>query len=107
MALAVAVTAGVDAGGLRPAARAWGLAGLLRLRNAGVARLPARWTDAAVLAAVRAAGLEARAQARTLPVAAFPCIAYTTLAGPYAAGRTPSELEKRIRLTGAVLTGRI
>lgn len=107
MALSVAVVAGVEALGLRSAARAWGLAGLLRLRDAGVARLPARWGAAAVREAVRAALREARAGAATLPVSAFPCVAYATLSAAYAAGRAPSELEKRLRLTAAVLTGRI
>jgi hypothetical protein len=34
-------------------------------------------------------------------------VAYATLANPYAAGRTPSEFEKRLRVTTAVLTGRL
>jgi phytoene synthase len=42
-----------------------------------------------------------------LPVAAFPAVAYATLANAYAAGRAPSDLEKRLRLTMAVLTGRL
>jgi len=107
MALAVAAVAGVEADAVRPAARAWGLAGLLRLRAAGVARLPARWSAAAVQEAVRDAMREARGGAKSLPVAAFPCVAYATLSGPYATGRTPSELGKRLRLTMAVLTGRL
>jgi phytoene synthase len=107
MALAIAAVAGVEAHGVRAAARAWGLAGLLRLRKAGVERLPARWSEAAVRSAVREALREARAGAASLPVSAFPCVAYATLAGPYAAGRSPSELEKRLRLTAAVLTGRL
>ncbi|HEX4181876.1 MAG TPA: squalene/phytoene synthase family protein [Caulobacteraceae bacterium] len=107
MAVAVAVAAGVEAHGLRPAARAWGLAGLLRLRQAGVARLPERWTDATVRAAVDEAMAQARVAARTLPVSAFPCVAYVSLARPYAAGRALSDLEKRLRLTFSVLTGRL
>jgi phytoene synthase len=107
MALAVAVCGGVEAHGLRRVAWAWSLAGLLRLRQAGVARLPAQWDEARVRAAVRGALGEARPAVQALPVAAFPGIAYATLAGPYAAGRTPSELEKRLRLTFAVLTGRL
>ena len=107
MALAVAAVAGVEAHSGRPAARAWGLAGLLRLRQAGVQRLPARWTDAAVTEAVRDALREARTGVGALPVTAFPCVAYATLARAYAAGRSPSELEKRLRLTAAVLTGRL
>jgi len=90
-----------------PAARAWGMAGLARLRRAGLDRLPPAWDEAAVRARVAAGLAEARAAARGLGVAAFPALAYATLAGAYAAGRTPSELEKRLRLTTAVLTGRL
>jgi phytoene synthase len=91
----------------RPAARAWGLAGLARLRRTGVDRLPETWDEAEVRSRVRTATAEARVAARELPVAAFPAVAYATLANPYAAGRTPSEFEKRLRLTTAVLTGRL
>jgi phytoene synthase len=107
MALALAVTAGVEALSVRPAARAWGLAGLLRLRGAGIERLPERWTAQAVRERVGEALGQARAAASALPVAGFPCVAYAALAGAYAAGRNPSDLEKRLRLTGAVLTGRL
>jgi phytoene synthase len=107
MALAVAATAGVEAHAARPAARAWGLAGLLRLRAAGVARLTTKWTEAAVRLAVRESLREARSSAVDLPVSAFPCVAYASLAGPYAAGRNLSELEKRLRLMASVLTGRL
>jgi phytoene synthase len=107
MALAVAATAGVEALSVRPAARAWGLAGLLRLRGAGIERLPAQWTAQAVRERVAVALGQARAAANALPVAGFPCVAYATLAGAYAKGRNPSDLEKRLRLTGAVLTGRL
>jgi phytoene synthase len=91
----------------RPAARAWGLAGLSRLRRTGVDRLPQAWDEADVRGRVRAALAEARSAARDLPVAAFPAAAYATLAGAYAAGRAPTDLEKRLRLTTAVLTGRL
>ena len=107
MALAIAAAGGGDAHDLRPIAWAWGLAGLLRLRQAGVARLPERWDETAVRRAVRDALKAARPAVEALPVDAFPCIAYATLAGPYAAGRAPSELERRLRLTLAVLTGRL
>ena len=89
------------------AARAWGLAGLARLRRTGVDRLPKAWDQAEIRSRVRSALDQARAAARDLPVAAFPAVAYATLASPYAAGRAPSELEKRLRLTTAVLTGRL
>lgn len=89
------------------AARAWGLAGLARLRRTGVDRLPKAWDETEIRRRVRTATAEARAAARRLPVAAFPAVAYATLAKAYAAGRTPSELEKRLRLTAAVVTGRL
>jgi phytoene synthase len=92
---------------VQPAARAWGLAGLARLRRTGSDRLPEAWDEAEVRSRVRAATAEARAAARDLPVAAVPAVAYATLANPYAAGRGLSELEKRLRLTTAVLTGRL
>jgi len=108
MALGAAITAATaDAEALRPVARAWGLAGLLRLRQAGVARLPARWDADRVRAAVLQALADARRGVGALPVEAFPAVAYATLARPYAAGRAPSELEKRLRLTAATLTGRL
>lgn len=89
------------------AARAWGLAGLARLRRGGDDRLPPAWSEGELRGRVRAALTEARAAAVSLPVAAFPAVAYAALARPYAAGRAPSELEKRARLTAAVLTGRL
>jgi phytoene synthase len=99
--------AGASPDATRHAARAWGLAGLLRLRRAGVDRLPRAWDEADVRGRVRAALTGARRATRGLPVAAFPAVAYATLSGAYAAGRAPSDLEKRLRLTTAVLTGRL
>jgi 15-cis-phytoene synthase len=104
---ASALDAAASADATRSAARAWGLAGLLRLRRAGVDRLPEAWNEADVRSRVRAALTEARGAARDLPVAAFPAVAYATLSGAYAAGRAPSDLEKRMRLTTAALTGRL
>ena len=104
---ASSLDASVSPDATRCAARAWGLAGLLRFRRAGLDRLPEAWDEADVRGRVRVALAEARAAARGLPVAAFPAIAYASLAGAYAAGRSPSELEKRLRLTTAVLTGRL
>lgn len=104
---ATALDAAVEPAATLPAARAWGLAGLARLRRTGVDRLPQSWDDASVRSRVRAALVEARSKARGLPVAAFPALAYATLASAYAAGRSPSELEKRLRLTAAILTGRL
>jgi len=94
----LAPDAGADA--VRHAARAWGLAGLHRLGG----RLPAGWS-ADVRFRVDEALTRARVDLRDLPVAAFPAAAYTTLSGPYAAGRAPGELWRRMRLTAAVLSG--
>ncbi len=91
-------------GGLEPvrhAARAWGLAGLARLGG----RLPPDWTAEDVRRRVREALAEARAELGALPVPVFPAVAYATLARPYAAGSTPSELGKRARLLWATARG--
>jgi phytoene synthase len=102
MALAVAALGGGEALAVRPAAQAWGLAGLARL-----GRLPEALRGAVLRERVAAGLTAARAAAAGLPVAAFPAVAYAGLAKPYAAGRIPSELEKRARITVASLTGRI
>jgi phytoene synthase len=108
MALAAAILGAGDMPAVKPAARAWALAGLQRNRTAGRDdRLPRGWSVDVIYARVGEALAEARATARAAPVAAFPAIAYATLAKPYAAGRAPSEFEKRFRLTAAVLTGRL
>lgn len=57
----------------------------------------------AALAALAAS----RSGLAALPVAAFPAVAHATLARRYARGASPSDLEKRLRLLMAVLTGRI
>ena len=44
---------------------------------------------------------------RALPVAAFPAVAHATLAHAYARDGKPGALEKRLRITWAVLTGRL
>jgi phytoene synthase len=100
MSLAVASVGGGQAAATGPAARAWGLAGLARLR-----RLP----DSVEGQVLRRRVDEhlAAARAAAAPVAAFPALAYACLARSYAAARTPSELEKRLRLTWAVATGRV
>jgi phytoene synthase len=102
MALACAVLGARDAAAAPPAARAWGLAGLARLR-----RLPHSVEGKALIARVDTHLAEARAAAADLPVLAFPALAYVGLARSYAAGRELSELEKRLRLTWAVLRGRV
>jgi phytoene synthase len=108
MALAIAILSGADGLAARPAAQAWALAGLWRLDAArGSRRLPAGFDAAAVRAKVDEAMRAARPAAAVLPVTAFPAVAYATLARRYAAGAAPSELEKRLRLTTAALTGRL
>jgi phytoene synthase len=100
------------------AGRAWGMAGLYRARAHWTAR-NRRWTphdwgelDEAGLSArarseVNSALAAARRDAKALPVVAFPAVAYTTLAAPYARGRAPGEVEKRSRLLWATATGRL
>jgi len=102
MALACAVLGAKDAPVAEPAARAWGLAGLARIR-----RLPNSVEGQALRERVADHLAAARPEAAGLPVKAFPAIAYVCLAKPYAAGRALSELEKRARLTWAVLGGQI
>ncbi|MFZ5670635.1 MAG: squalene/phytoene synthase family protein [Pseudomonadota bacterium] len=82
------LAASADARDLGQAARAWGLA---------------RRDPQAALAAVRAS----RADLGRLPPAAFPAAAHAALAADYARGKTPGDLGKRVRILGAVLTGRI
>jgi phytoene synthase len=100
------------------AARAWGWAGLWRAGVSLAARgrrwEPANWIDAdeaEVAAHVRHRVMDAitaaRAELADLPVAAFPAVAYATLAGPYARGRRLTDLEKRLRLVAAVVKGRV
>jgi len=101
MALAVAILGGRDALDLRPAAQAWGLAALARGDRA---TLPAGFD---VDAAARATLASARAATAALPVEAFPAVAHLAVASPYLAGRNPLGLEKRLRMTAAVLRGRI
>lgn len=57
-------------------------------------------------AALRALG-GARAGLKALPVEAFPAVAHAALARRYARGGRPGELEKRLRILLAVLSGRI
>jgi phytoene synthase len=93
---------------VRGAARAFGLAGLWRAKQAGVrSRLPADWDEGDIRARVRAELTAARAELRTLGVPGFPAVAYAALAGPYSKGRKPGPLRKRLRLTLAVMRGRI
>jgi phytoene synthase len=89
---------------VRGAARAFGLAGLWRSRRG---RLPAVWTSEDLRARVDAELTAAGAELTLLPVAAFPAVAYASLARPYARGRNIGGVEKRIRLIVSVLRGRI
>jgi phytoene synthase len=100
------------------AARAWGWASLWRagvaLAERGRRWTPLAWGDAGedeIAPHVRRRVFEALEAARSeladLPVAAFPAVAYAGLAGPYARGRHPTDLEKRARLVAAVVRGRV
>jgi phytoene synthase len=100
------------------AGRAWSLAGLYRARAVWAERerswVPASWgalddqaLGARVRAEVAAALAAARREIKALDVAAFPAVAYTVLAKLYAQDRTPGELETRLRLLVATLTGRV
>ena len=103
MTLAVQVLAPGSRADLRPAARAWGLAGLQRSGG----KLPPSWNRQVVRARIAEALQDAASEVRGLPVAAFPAVAYATLARPSAAGASLSDLSRRLRLTWAVARGRI
>jgi phytoene synthase len=108
LAAARMLDASADPHAVRAAARAWGLVGLLRNRKLSKAELLGPGLADAILEQQTASLLaEARREAGRLPLAAFPAVAYATLAGPYARGRAPGDLEKRLRLTAAVATGRL
>jgi phytoene synthase len=97
----------VDLHAVQDAARAYGLAGLWRLKRAGVQRLPADWTRADVRSRVNAARAKARVALKALPVAAFPAVAPAALARAQTGARELSALEVQVRLTWAVATGRV
>lgn len=99
MALAAGVLGAADVQALRPAAQAWGQAGLARIGRAPSSTDMATKVASSISAARRAA--------RGLPVAAFPAVAYATLAPAYARGRPLSDLEKRVRLLAAAILGRL
>jgi len=98
---------GADPHAVKGAARAWGLAGLWRLKQAGRSRLPESWTQADVKQRVEAQLKAARGEVRGLPVTAFPAVAPAALARAYVSGREMGELEKKARLTFSVATGRL
>ena len=85
------------------AARAWGLAGLWRLGG----RLPPEWAGAELIRRVDEARKLAGPQLRSLPIAAFPAVAYVALSGVYARGARPSDLGRRLRLLAAAALGRV
>ncbi|MBI1406107.1 MAG: phytoene/squalene synthase family protein [Caulobacter sp.] len=60
--------------------------------------------DAAAVRDILSRGREALAK---LPAAAFPAVAHAALARPYARGARPGPLAKRLRLTWAVMRGRL
>jgi phytoene synthase len=96
-----------DPHAVQDAARAYGLAGLWRLKRAGVQRLPADWTQGDVRRRVGEARAKANVALKALPIAAFPAAAPAALAMAQLGARELGELEKRLRLTWAVATGRI
>ncbi|MCY1647953.1 phytoene/squalene synthase family protein [Caulobacter sp. SL161] len=96
-----------DPHAVKGAARAWGLSGLWRLKSVGRSRLPEDWTQADVKQRVEAQLKAARREVRGLPVAAFPAVTPAALARAYVSGREMGELEKKLRLTLAVATGRL
>lgn len=89
----------------RLAGRAYGLA-LLAHRRAigGQTRLP---DGLALKGLVDEALAEARPGLGTLPLQAFPAIAYAGLSGRYVRGAQMSVLEKQVRLVWSTATGRI
>lgn len=96
-----------DPHAVKGAARAYGLAGLWRLKETGRSRLPADWTQDDVARRVAEQLKAARGEVRGLPVAAFPAIATAALAKPFVTGRTMGDLERKARLTFAVATGKL
>jgi 15-cis-phytoene synthase len=98
---------------VQPAARAWGLTGLLRAAPVWSARgrtlLPPGVSSAAVAALATSAHAEARALASTLPAHLFGAFGYVALAPRYLrdVSRPPSLLERQARLIAASATGRV
>jgi len=97
MTLAAALLSPGEATSLHSLAEAWWVAEQARDGAA----------DPDLIAQGRAGLAASRAIVRALPLAAFPAVAYAALAGPYLAGRRPGPLETRMRLVGAVMTGRV
>lgn len=97
--LAAAILGGGE--GTAGAARAWGLGRLVRTAPE---RLPEGFDPVAAVDGWLGA---ARAETRTLPVAAFPAIAYATLAKAYVRDRAVADWARTLRLTWASATGRL
>ena len=94
-----------DALAIQSTARGWGLATSRRLIAPD--RLPPSLTPERMRSLTRQALQAARTALKSLPVHAFPAVAYGCLAPAYAEGRTPTVLEKQSRLLWAVLRGSI
>lgn len=94
---------GVDPHAFKHAGRAWGLAGLSRVPG----RLPTVWRAMSLKTEVEGALAAAHTELAGLPIPAFPAAAYATLARPYALRNQMTDLGKRVRITWAVLRGRI
>jgi phytoene synthase len=94
-----------DPHAVKGAARAFGLTGLWRLKQAGRSWLPEAWTLADVAGRVEDQLRAARTEVKGLPVAAFPAVAPAALVRPYLKGREMGDLEKKARLTFTVATG--
>lgn len=90
---------------LQAAGRAWGLA--RARRSIALDRLPAGLSPERTRRLAQEALSAARTALRSLPVPAFPAVAYACLASAYARGRNPALLEKQLRLVWAVLRGAI
>lgn len=90
---------------VQAAGRAWGLAKVRR--SIAPDRLPADLSPQRLGGLVEQALADARLALKSLPVRAFPAVAYACLAPAYAQGRDPAVLEKQLRLVWAVLRGAI
>lgn len=103
---------------VKGAGRAWGWAGLYRAGAVWAARgrrwTPLAWGEASpaeiashVAHRVEAALKAARAELGSLPHAAFPAVAYTTLARPYLQHGRLTDLGRQARLVAATARGRV
>jgi phytoene synthase len=86
------------------AGRAWGVAGLARNAAAGLRPFPAGVDGVEIVTRARD---RFNAEARRVPAAAFPAVAYASLAADYVALRPVSDAARRLKLVWATLRGRI